>query len=271
MRMTSLAYLPGRGVLAVTGPDRISFLNGLVSNEISAAAPGGAVWAALLSAQGRYLTDFFVFSADDSLLLDMPREAVAGTLTKLKRFRLRALVELADLSESYFVHASWGGMPPEIPVTAADPRLPAAGFRSLSPMALETNATDQDYMAHRLALGLPDGPPDLEIDKTLLLEAGFDELGGVAWDKGCYMGQELTARTKYRGLIKRRLVPVTLSDTAPPPGTPILADGAEVGTLRSASGFLGLATLRLDALKKPLICGNALVEPNIPAWLRIPA
>jgi len=267
--MTNLAHLPARGVLAVSGPARVAFLNGLVSNDVARATPGRAVWAALLTAQGRYVTDFFVFADDDTILLDAPRDAIAPLLAKLTRYKLRAEIGLADVSDRYLVHAAWAGMPPEVPVTAPDPRLPEAGTRCLSATPLEVNATAQDYDAHRLGLGLPDGPPDLEPDKTLLLEAGFDELGGVDWQKGCYMGQELTARTKYRGLIKRRLVPVTLSDAAPPPGTPVLAEGAEVGTLRSAAGNLALATLRLDALQRPLIAGNALVTPRIPGWMTL--
>ncbi len=138
--------------------------------------------------------------------------------TRLRRFKLRAAVALEDVSSQFQVYATWNGLPPPVPVTAPDPRLAEAGFRCLSETALAATATAADYAAHRLALGLPDGPPDLEVDKTLLLEAGFDELDGVAWDKGCYMGQELTARTKYRGLIKRRLVPVLFSESAPPPG-----------------------------------------------------
>jgi folate-binding protein YgfZ len=268
--MAQLAQLPQRGVIAITGADRVSFLNGLVSNEVSRAAPGQAVWAALLTPQGRYLVDFFIFAEEEALLLDAPSEAVAGLVTKLKRFKLRAAVEVADVSETFSVYAAWDGVPPQIPVTAPDPRLAAAGFRCLSEAVQETNATAQDYAAHRLGLGLPDGPPDLEPEKTLLLEAGFDELNGVAWDKGCYMGQELTARTKYRGLIKRRLIPVSLSEAAPPPGTPVLAEGAEVGTLRSAAGRLGLATLRLDALGKPLLAGNALLTVRVPAWMHLP-
>jgi len=206
----------------------------------------------------------------DRLLLDAPGEAVAELLVRLKRFKLRAAVELADVSAQFQVYATWNGLPPPVPVTAPDPRLDEAGFRALSETVLQTTATAADYAAHRLALGLPDGPPDLEADKTLLLEAGFDELGGVAWDKGCYMGQELTARTKYRGLIKRRLVPVRFSESAPPPGTPVLADGVEVGTLRSCAGLLGLASLRLDALEKPLMADNVQVQPKIPAWMRLP-
>jgi hypothetical protein len=177
-------------------------------------------------------------------------------------------VELADLSDSFRVYAAWNGMPPPVPVTAPDPRLPEAGCRCLTTDDLPTTAADRDYDAHRLALGLPNGPPDLEADKTLLLEAGFDELGGVSWDKGCYMGQELTARTKYRGLIKRRLVPVTLSAPVPV-GTPVTTGDTEIGTLRSSAGNLALATLRLDALDKPLHAGSAQVTPQIPAWMHL--
>jgi len=268
--MSSLAHPPNRGVLSISGADRVSFLNGLVSNDVVRAVPGQAVWAALLTAQGRYVTDFFIFAEDDRLLLDVQAEVAATLLTKLKRFKLRAAVELSDASERFSVYATWNGVPPQVPVTAPDPRLPGAGFRSLSEQVLETNASERDYAAHRLYLGLPDGPPDLEVDKTLLLEAGFDELGGIAWDKGCYMGQELTARTKYRGLVKRRLVPVSLSEAAPPVGTPILAEGVEVGTLRSSAGTMALANLRLDALAKPLLAGNAIVQPKIPGWMALP-
>jgi folate-binding protein YgfZ len=268
--MTQLAPLPGRGVIAVSGPDRVTFLNGLVSNDIALAAPGRAVWAALLTAQGRYVTDFFALADGDRLLLDTPAPAIPDLLQKLSRYRLRAAVALEDVSESLHVYAAWDGMPPEVPVTAPDPRLREAGFRLISAEPLATNGTDHAYAAFRLSLGLPDGPPDLEPEKTLLLEAGFDELNGIDWQKGCYMGQELTARTKYRGLVKRRLVPVTLDGSAAP-GTPVLAEGAEAGTIRSSAGMLALAMLRLDSLQKPLIAANALVTPRIPPWMKLPA
>jgi len=265
--MTKLAHLSQRGVIAITGADRVGFLNGLVSNEVGNAAPGQAVWAAILTPQGKYLSDFFIFAAAAALLLDVPAADIAGLLPKLRRFKLRAAVELAEASQ-YSVYAAWDGAPPA-GLSAPDPRLPEAGYRLLSDTPLEPNASAGDYAAHRIALGLPDGPPDLEADKTLLLEAGFDELGGVAWDKGCYMGQELTARTKYRGLVKRRLVPVTLREAAAP-GTPVLAAGVEVGTLRSTAGLLGLAMLRVDALGKVLTAGEALLTPHVPGWLRLP-
>jgi folate-binding protein YgfZ len=263
-----LAHLPHRGVVAVSGADRLSFLNGLVSNDVARAAPGRAVWAAMLSPQGRYVVDFFVFHDEGRLLLDAPLAAVPELVKRLSRYRLRAAVAVEDVSAALHVHAAWESMPPEVPLTAPDPRLDQAGYRLLS----ETILAGEDagaYDAFRHGLGLPDGPPDLEPDKTLLLEAGFDELNGVDWQKGCYMGQELTARTKYRGLIKRRLVPVTL-DSSAPPGTPVLAEGAEVGTIRSGVGGLALATLRLDALQKPMIAGSSLVKPRVPGWMKLP-
>jgi folate-binding protein YgfZ len=264
-----LAHLPSRGVLAISGPDRISFLNGLVSNEVTRATPGNAVWAALLSPQGRYLIDFFIFSDGDTLFLDAPAAGLDDLQKRLSRYRLRAAVVIENVSATRHVHAAWNQLPPEIPITAPDPRLPEAGFRMLSKTILPTAGNEAAYHAHRHTLGLPDGPPDLEPDKTLLLEANFDALNGVDFQKGCYMGQELTARTKYRGLIKRRLIPIALESSAPPPGTPILAEGTEVGTIRSSSGTLALATLRLDALQKPLITGSSLVTPRIPPWMNL--
>ena len=155
-------------------------------------------------------------------------------------------------------------------IAAPDPRLPDAGFRLLSDVPVAATATEADYDRHRLALGLPDGARDLEPEKTVLLEAGFDELQGISWTKGCYMGQELTARTKYRGLLKRRLVPVAIDGALPAPGTPVLRDGAEIGTMRSGLGQRGLAVIRIDALGFALRCGEAMLHPDIPAWMSLP-
>ncbi|MDD2705507.1 MAG: folate-binding protein [Acidocella sp.] len=269
--MTKLAYLPQRGVLSITGADRVAFLNGLVSNDVALAAPGRAIWAALLTPQGKYLSDFFILATAEALLLDAPLADIPLLLTKFNRYKLRAAVSLADVSATYGVYAAWGGAAPEAPITAPDPRLPEAGWRVLSETKLNTNASVNDYAAHRIGLGLPDGAPDLEHEKTLLLEAGFDELGGIAWGKGCYMGQELTARTKYRGLVKRRLMPVELGEAGVEPGTAILAEGLEVGSLRSTAGTLGLAVLRLDALDKPLIAGSTPLSARAPGWMKQPA
>lgn len=267
--MTYLAHLPERGVIAVSGADRTEFLQGLVSNDVTAATPGRAVWSALLTPQGRYLAEFFILAGDEALLLDAPRAALAELTKRLSRFRLRSKVAIEDVSAQYHVHASWNGAPPDAGVTAPDPRLPEAGHRILAREILPESAGAEAYLAHRLRLGLPDHA-DLEPEKTLLLEAGFDELHGIGWEKGCYMGQELTARTRYRGLVKRRLVPVDAEGPLPPPGAPILANGREAGAMRSGLGRRGLAMLRLDALEGALAAGEASLKPEIPAWMKLP-
>lgn len=266
--MTKIALLPRRGVVTLTGPDRVAFLNGLVSNDVEKAGPGQAVWAALLTPQGKYIVDFFVFSAENQLYLDLPLSVIPDLVKKLNRFRLRAKVEIADVSDGFKTYAIWQGTPSSAPLTAMDPRLPEAGYRSLSTQDLTCNATLHDYAAHRITLGLPDGPPDLEPEKTLLLEAGFDELNGIDWQKGCYMGQELTARTKYRGLVKRRLLPVTLSQPDLLSGAPVLANEQEVGNLRSVEGTSGLAMIQLSALAQPLTISGSDLSVQIPSWVR---
>ena len=306
--MTQTAALPARGVIEIGGEDRVTFLQGLVSNDVAAAAPGKAVWTALLTPQGKWLADFFILAnggppdagvpdggapvgslhdaslhdrvpdgrltdggraAKDRLLLDCERAQVAMLLTRLGRFRLRSKVTVTA-RDDLAVFVAWNGAPPVAQIAAPDPRLPDAGWRLLSATPLHTNATAADWDLHRLHLGLPDGSADMEAEKTVLLEAGFDELSGVAWDKGCYMGQELTARTKYRGLVKRRLVPVAVDGPLPAPGTPVLRDGTEVGTMRSGRDALGLAALRLEALHGDLTCGGARLTPRIPGWMRLP-
>ena len=270
--MTKIATLDHRRVIAVDGEDRVSFLQGLVSQDMERAASGTALWSALLTPQGKWLAEFFVFSDGSRLLLDVEASQQEMITTRLSRFRLRARVAIS--ATPYVVQVAWDGPAPEVPagLIAADPRLDAAGWRILADPPLDETASVAEWDEHRMVLGLPDGSRDLESEKTVLLEAGFDELNGISWTKGCYMGQELTARTRYRGLLKRRLVPVTIAGPVPPPGTPAMRDDREVGTMRSAAGGYGLAVLRLDALNSgPFACGEATLTPVVPAWMRLPA
>lgn len=257
-----VATLPDRAVLEVSGEDRVAFLQGLVSNDVAEAAPGRAVWAALLTPQGKWLTDFFIVAEADRLLLDVEAGQSAMLAQRLTRYRLRSKVVVAPVPLT--VQVGWDGAAP--PDAVPDPRLPEAGWRLLTDAPRPGTATPLDYDRHRLRLGLPDGSRDMEAEKTTLLEAGFDELHGVSWTKGCYMGQELTARTKYRGLLKRRFVPVEVHGPLPAPGTPILSGTQEVGSLRSGQADRALALLRLDAMATPgLRCGDATVVPGHPA------
>ncbi len=287
-------YVPldGRGVLALSGADIRPFLQGLISNDIDKVAAERAIYAAFLTPQGKYLHDFFVAETAAGLLLDGEVARREDLLRRLKLYRLRSKVELADATDRYRVVALIGeaalaavGLPAE-PGAAkpfaggaafVDPRLAAAGARAILPREADTAAIDglgftagdeADYDRLRLSLGLPDGSRDMVVEKATLLESGFDELNGVEWDKGCYMGQELTARTKYRGLVKKRLMPVTVDGTAPEAGTPILAGDKEAGEMRSSSDGQGLALMRLEALDKAarFTAGAARITPRKPDW-----
>jgi len=267
-----IASLSDRAVVELSGEDRLGFLQGLVSNDVTQAAPGRAVWAALLTPQGKWLADFFILADGERLLLDVAAAQAPMLVQRLGRFRLRSRVALAERPD-LTVWAGWGeAAPPPDAITAPDPRLPEAGWRAILPAGQPLPGPAGDYERHRLALGLPNGAPDLEAEKSVLLEAGFDELAGISWTKGCYMGQELTARTKYRGLLKRRLVPVAVEGPLPAPGTPVLRGEAVVGEMRSGHPEgLGLALLRLpvDAGER-LACGDATLIPKVPDWMRLP-
>jgi folate-binding protein YgfZ len=263
-----ISILPHRGVVEVAGADRVAFLQGLVSNDVEAVAPGSAVWAALLTPQGKWLTDFFVCFRPDALLLECERAQAPMIAEKLNKFRLRSKVGLRDASNGFAVVVGWGDTP--MPEGAApDPRLPEAGWRGVMQRG-EYPDLSAEYDAHRLSLGLPD-TTDMRAEQTVLLEAGFDELHGVSWEKGCYMGQELTARTKYRGLVKRRLIPVRVEGALPQPGTPVTREGAELGEMRSGREGRGIALLRLAGLEGALECGGAVLHPEPAAWMRLPA
>ena len=286
--------LDERAVLAISGPDRRSFLQGLVSNDVEKLGSGRALYAALLTAQGKYLHDFFLVEAGEAIWLEAEAARLADLKRRLAIYRLRAKLALEEMPQ-LAVAAVLGpaaaaalGLP-AAPAAArswhggvafVDPRLSELGARVLLPRqevgaALRAaglgEAEAAEYDRVRLALGVADGSRDLVIDKSILLEAGFDELNGVDWQKGCYVGQELTARTKYRGLIKRRLVPVAIQGGAPPPGAPVSLDGREVGEMRSSRGGLGLALLRIEAARggRPLECGAARLTPSVPSWMRL--
>jgi hypothetical protein len=285
--MPTCVVLDHRGILAVAGEDRIAFLQGLVSNDVRKAAADRALFAALLTPQGKFLHDFFMLATNGVLLLDAEGPRLADLMRRLKIYKLRSRVSLEDATGRYAVAALFGegaleavGLPDRAGaarpfsggLVCVDPRLPALGARLVVPRdtAEETiaglgadTAGFEAYDLHRLALGVPDGSRDLSVEKAILLESDYDELNAIAWDKGCYMGQELTARTKYRGLVKKRLVPVAVDGPLPPAGTPILREGREVGELRSGVAGRALALLRLDAMDAgDLAAGEATVRPQ---------
>ena len=283
-------HLADRGVLKLTGPDTQTFLQGLISNDVTKADGRNAVYAALLTPQGKFLYDFFLVGNENGVLIECRKDDLPTFSKKLRIFKLRSDVDLSDVTDDYTVHAVFGedaascmasGISQQThddgTIVYRDPRLGAAGIRVLACDSFDLAALGGDtaspeaYQLHRISLGLPEAPIDLQADKSILLESGFDELNGVDWNKGCYMGQELTARTKYRGLVKKRLVPVVLSGAAEP-GTDIMHNGKVVGDLRSVAGDRGLALIRLQALDAAddLLVGETRIHPEIPDWMILP-
>lgn len=295
--------LSHRSVLRVSGPDRIAFLQGLVSNDMEAVSATRSVWSAFLTPQGKFLHEFFVAedptaSGDEgALLIDCEADRRADLQRRLKLYKLRSQVQVEDVHDDYRVAVLFGAnvLPSlqleETPGATTplhgglfyvDPRLVGLGARAILPAASADSILEEiglqsselsAYDALRSRYGVPDGSRDLEIEKSTLLENGFDELHGVDWDKGCYMGQELTARTKYRGLVKKRLMPVEIAGPLPEPGTPLLFNGKDVGTMRSGVANQGLATVRLDALQESdeveLQAGDTRITAHKPDWMRI--
>ena len=297
MPSPSYALLDSRTALRVGGGDARTFLQGMISNDVERAGPTAALYSAFLTPQGKYLHDFFLAELDGELVLDCEAGRLDDLAGRLKRFKLRADVTLEPLADRYRIAVIMGdgaaaafGLPADAAgratpvaggVVYVDPRLAAAGLRAVLPAdgaaaALEEKgcaaATADDYDRLRTDLGLPDGSRDLVVEKSVLMESGFDELNGVDWQKGCYVGQELTARTKYRGLTKKRLMPVAIEGPAPAAGTPIFHDEREAGEMRSAVGDRGLALIRLDAFRRFTADGGAMtadgarLTPHKPDW-----
>ena len=286
--------LEDRGVVSVDGPEAGTFLQGLISNDIERVIAARGIYAALLTPQGKFLHDFFVLRRGEGYLLDCEGPRTGDLGRRLMAYRLRADVTLADATEDFRVIALFGGedgagndafdLPPgegsaapcEGGTIVRDPRGAALGLRAVLSRDADLAFLEQagfalgtlaDYERHRIALGAPDGSRDMEVGRATLMECGFEALNGVDFEKGCYVGQELTARTKHRGLVRRRLAVVALDGPLPPAGTPILAGEREVGEIRSGLDGAALAVLRLERIAAateagtPLTAGETRVIP----------
>ncbi|MEQ9152047.1 MAG: folate-binding protein [Parvibaculum sp.] len=278
--------LTERGVLRIGGPEARSFLQGLVTNNVDRADGSRLVYSALLTPQGKFLFDFFMAAdpADkDAVLLDCDG-ARAGELAKrLAMYKLRAKVEIEDRSETMGVAAFWhedGSAMAEGP-GLADPRLAAMGRRAIMAKsgiegaiaaAKATSAPEDAWHRHRISLGIGDAAKDFEPDRTFPLEVNFAELNGIDFQKGCFVGQEVTSRTKRRGSVRKRLLPVDVEGDMPAHGTPIKGGAREVGTILSTDAEAGraLALVRLDLIRDSILeAGLSEIRPEIPGWLDI--
>src|SRR5665213_1621245 len=284
------ALLPDRGVIKVTGDDARRFLNGLVTNDTAKIAPRSARYGALLTPQGKIIADFIMAEVDPAegqgFFLDCPKALASALVEKLNFYKLRAKVMVEDLSEVLGVMAFWpGGTLSEYGLSYADPRLPALGARTMLPPHLAAEAaadlgatlTDAEpYDAHRIALGVPRGGMDFNYGGTFPHEADMDQLAGVDFDKGCYVGQEVVSRVEHRSSARSRVLPIAYDEFSPAPGIPVMAGGKQVGTLGSTAKGRGLALLRLDRVADALASGMAFEAGGIvlhvkkPDWARFP-
>lgn len=255
--MTQGETAPDRTVWTLSGKDALGLLQGLVTNDLRPLENGpGIVWAALLTPQGKYLADFFVIRRPDGqLLIDIASALSADTLRRLTMYRLRADVQISPTG----LHVLRGlGTPPE--GAMADPRHPALGWRAWS----ETpgSAPEIDWDQIRVDHLIPESGVELVPDDSYILEHGFERLHGVDFRKGCYVGQEVTARMKHKTELRKGLVRVSVAGAAPV-GTEITAAGLPAGVLLTQAGGKGIAYLRLDRAQAELAAGSARLTRDI--------
>jgi len=273
---------PERALLTMTGGDARAVLQGVVTNDVARLAPGRAVYAALLTPQGKYLFDFFLVEHDGAVLIDVAADRALALAKRLGMYCLRRDARVAPV-EGLGVGLVWPGgaearpptpsTPPGQTVTVvADPRHRGLGWRVYAPdpaaalAAIGAAAASRDaYEARRVAALVPESGVELVPEDTFILEAGFERLDGVDFRKGCYVGQEVTARMHHKTALKKRLVPVTVGGAAPP-GTPVLSgEGKPAGTLFSQADGRGLAHLRLDRADGTLSAGEARIVYDVEA------
>lgn len=272
-----------RGLIFVEGPDALAFLDEMVPSDLKPLQRGEGVWSALLSAQGKYLHEFFLTTIGERVVLDCAAEQVMVLGRTLRRYRMSRQVSLG-LVRDWAVVQMWDGaqLPKsEQAVCVADPRSKALGARMVGPEAavlalaqdLGTAAPGSTYHALRYQHGLPEHA-EMVTHKTLLLEAGFEDLGLIDWQKGCYLGQELTARTHYRGLVRKRFLPLHGSEhggVSIEPGCVLSVAGQEVGEVRGWQDNVGLGFVRLDRLAgaDSVVADGQTLTVARPSWMRL--
>ena len=280
------ALLPDRGVVKVSGPDARHFLNGLLTADIDKMTPQTPHYAALLTPQGKVVADMLVVEAgeDDGggFFLDCPRALAAALVDKLGFYKLRAKVTLEDLSDRLGVLAVWGGGgTTDYGLVYPDPRLPALGLRVILPPGAAAEAAadlgaaladDDAYETHRIALTVPRGGLDFVYGDAFPHEIDMDQLAGVDFHKGCYVGQEVVSRMQHRGTARTRVVAIGYDVAGPMAGVPVTAGDKTIGTTGSVAKGRGLAMLRLDRLEEalaagtPLVAGGLTIRAEKPAW-----
>lgn len=263
---THLALLADRSILRLTGRDGRGWLQGLVTSDIERLAAGEGRYAALLTPQGKILSDFFVVPDGESLLLDCRRDQAQSLLKRLSMYKLRADVALADAGDMLMAAAAWGDAPPAVSraIVYADPRDPSLGWRLIGEaqefdlIGIESGHEDA-YAAHRILRGIPEGGIDFAFNDAFPHEANLDLLHGVDFKKGCYVGQEVVSRVQHRGTARKRIVPVAFAGDPPATGTAVIAGDVEIGAIGSVGNGRALAMLRIDRVEEAAAAGVKLM------------
>ncbi|MFO1106726.1 MAG: folate-binding protein [Amaricoccus sp.] len=262
--MTSAGFAAeDRALLRVGGPDARHFLQNLVTNDVRR-LDQGPVYAALLTPQGKYLFDFLLVADGDAVLVDVAAGRAAALAQRLGLYRLRAAVTIEADPRTVLVGI---GERPDLPLAFADPRDPALGWRAYvaDPGAVALAPLEPEALtALRVAHRVPETGIELVPEASYILEMGFERLGGVDFRKGCYVGQEVTARMKHKTDLKKGLVAVALDGPPPPPGTEIRAGDRSAGTLFSSAGERALAFLRFDRAEGPLEAAGVPLRAELP-------
>jgi folate-binding protein YgfZ len=269
----SALWLEDRDVVRVGGADAAGFLQGVVTNDVEKLGPGEARYAALLTPQGKILFDFLVVRLPDGeFALDCAASQAADLAKRLKFYKLRANVVVADETGDHGVLAYWGGEPENAPgaIMYADPRAEGLGHREILPRAKAVAITEADpseYEALRISLGVPKGGVDFAYGDAFPHDADMDLFHGVDFAKGCYVGQEVVSRMKHRAGIRKRVLRVRLDGPAPAPGTPVTDGDLPVGTLGAAVGEAALAMLRLDRVEEAKAAGRGLMAGSVGVYV----
>ncbi|NBJ11374.1 CAF17-like 4Fe-4S cluster assembly/insertion protein YgfZ [Microvirga arsenatis] len=279
-------HLADRGVVRVSGDDAKTFLDNLITCDLDRITPEAARLGALLTPQGKILFDFLVFQAPQEIggayYLDVLKVFAPDLAKRLGFYRLRAKVAIEDLSDSLAVVAGWDAPRPsdEAGLVAEDPRLPALGWRAIV-AAEDAGEFAKDpaeaYHARRIALGVPEGGRDFLFGDAFPHEALMDQLQGVDFDKGCYVGQEVVSRMQHRGTARTRIVPARYEGGfAADLGVEVTAGGKVLGKTGTGANGRGLLMIRLDRAEEALKAGETIRAGGIPvrlerpAWIRFP-
>jgi tRNA-modifying protein YgfZ len=260
-------HLTNRTVIEIQGSDREAFLQGIITQDIKRLEKQHILYSLMLSPQGKFQFDFFIIRDGDSWLIDIATERSQAFLQRLQLFKLRSDANLS-------VNTDW-----QVGVSSAlvevencffDPRLKELGYRFYDKKIVSEMPIDV-YENMLISLGIPDGAHDMVVDKSIPLEWGMDELNAIAWTKGCYMGQELTARSRYVGQIRKRTFPIIFKVPGEyVVGEKLMVDDREVGELRATTGTFGLAMLKLESLQAEISVNGHLIEVHKPSWMLLP-